>query len=114
MKNLLIGLVLTFIGQILIFFQTNGQFFIPWFKNHPFIISLVGGTIVSYLFITGTGYTVEYFGGTLWENRLLGFGMGMVSFSLLTYIFMGEGITLKTGVSLILATSLVLIQLFWK
>jgi hypothetical protein len=57
---------------------------------------------------------VTYFGGTLWENRLLGFGMGMVSFGLLTYIFMGEGITLKTGVSLILATSLVLIQLFWK
>jgi len=114
MKNLLIGLALTFIGQVLIFFQTNGQFFIPWFKNNPFIISLVGGTLVSYLFITGTGYTVEYFGGTVWENRLLGFGMGMVSFSLLTYIFMGEGITLKTGVSLILATSLVLIQLFWK
>lgn len=57
---------------------------------------------------------VTYFEGTLWENRLLGFGMGMISFSLLTYIFMGEGITLKTGVSLILATSLVLIQLFWK
>jgi len=57
---------------------------------------------------------VTYFGGTLWENRLLGFGMGMVSFGLLTYIFMGEGITLKTGVSLILATVLVLIQLFWK
>jgi hypothetical protein len=57
---------------------------------------------------------VTYFGGTLWENRLLGFGMGMVSFGLLTYIFMGEGITLKTGVSLILATALVLIQLFWK
>jgi hypothetical protein len=38
---------------------------------------------------------VTYFGGTLWENRLLGFGMGMVSFGLLTYIFMGEGITLK-------------------
>jgi hypothetical protein len=57
---------------------------------------------------------VTYFGGTLWENRLLGFGMGMISFSLLTYIFMGEGVNLKTVVSLILATSLVLIQLFWK
>lgn len=114
MKNLLIGLVLTFIGQILIFFQTNGQFFIPWFKNHPFIISLVGGTIVSYLFITGTGYTVEYFGGTLWENRLLGFGMGMISFSFLTYIFMGEVITTKTAVSLMLALTLVLIQILWK
>ena len=114
MKNLLIGLVLTFIGQILIFFQTNGQFFIPWFKNHPFIIALVGGTMVSYLFITGTGYTVEYFGGTVWENRLLGFGMGMISFSFLTYIFMGEVITTKTAVSLMLALTLVLIQILWK
>lgn len=77
-------------------------------------MSIGFGTVISYLFINGTRYMVTYFEGTLWENRLLGFGMGMISFSLLTYIFMGEGITLKTGVSLILATSLVLIQLFWK
>jgi|SRR6056300_353409 len=114
MKNLLIGMGLTLIGQILIFFQTNGQFIWPWFKKNPLILSIGFGTVISYLFINGTHHMVTYFGGTLWENRLLGFGMGMVSFGLLTYIFMGEGITLKTGVSLILATSLVLIQLFWK
>ena len=114
MRGLLIGLSLTFIGQILIFFQTNGQFFIPWFKNNPFIISLVGGTLVSYLFITGTGYTVAYFGGTVWENRLLGFGMGIISFTVFTWYFLGEGVTAKTTVSLILALSLVLIQILWK
>jgi len=114
MKNLLIGLTLTFIGQILIFFQTNGQFFIPWFKKNPFIISLVGGTLVSYLFITGTHHMVAYFGGTVWENRLLGFGLGMISFSFLTWGFLGEGITTKTAVSLILALTLVLIQILWK
>ena len=114
MKGLLIGLSLTFIGQILIFFQTNGQFFIPWFKNHPFIISLVGGTLVSYLFITGTGYTVTYFEGAIWENRLLGFGMGIMSFTFLTWYFLDEGITAKTAVSLIIALSLVLIQILWK
>jgi hypothetical protein len=114
MKNLLIGLTLTFIGQVLIFFQTNGQFFVPWIKNHPFIVSLVGGTLVSYLFITGTGYTVEYFGGTVWENRLLGFGVGMISFSFLTWAYLGEGITTKTTISLMLALTLVLIQILWK
>ena len=114
MRNLLIGLTLTFIGQILIFFQTNGQFFIPWFKNNPFIISLVGGTLVSYLFITGTGYTVAYFDGTVWENRLLGFGMGIISFTFFTWYFLGEGVTTKTTVSLILALTLVLIQILWK
>lgn len=114
MKNLIVGVSLIFIGQILIFFQTNGQFFIPWFKKNPFIVALVGGTFISYLLIHGTSYMVTYFGGTLWENRLLGFGVGMMSFGLLTYIFMGEGITLKTGVSLLLALALVLIQIFWK
>ena len=114
MKPLIIGLSLTFMGQVLIFFQTNGQFFIPWFKNNPFIISLVGGTVISYLFITGTGYTVAYFGGTVWENRLLGFGMGIISFTFFTWYFLDEGITIKTSVSLILALSLVLIQILWK
>lgn len=114
MKHLITGMALTFIGQILIFFQTNGQFFWPWFKKNPFLLSIGFGTVISYLFIHGTGHMVQYFGGTLWENRLLGFGMGMLSFGLLTYIFMGEGITLKTGVSLGLAITLVLIQIFWK
>lgn len=114
MKNLIIGISLTLLGQILIFFQTNGQFFWPWFKRNPLILAVVFGSVISYLFINGTYYMVTYFDGTLWESRLLGFGMGMVSFSLLTYIFMGEGINLKTTISLILASILVTIQIFWK
>ena len=114
MKNLLIGISLTLIGQILIFFQTNGQFIWPWFKRNPLILSVGFGIIISYVFIKGTHYMVSYFEGTLWEGRLLGFGMSMITFSILTYLFMGEGITPKTGVSLLLAAVLVLIQLFWK
>jgi len=40
--------------------------------------------------------------------------VGMISFSFLTYIFMGEAITTKTTVSLMLALTLVLIQILWK
>ena len=114
MKNLLIGLSLTLVGQILIFFQTNGQFFIPWFKRNPVFLSITFGTAVSYLFIKGTGYMVSHFGGTLWESRLLGFAMGITSFAILANVFMGEGITTKTTVSLTLAVTLVLIQILWK
>ena len=114
MKHLLIGLFLTLIGQILIFFQTNGQFFIPWFKRHPIIVSIVFGSTVSYIFINGTQQMVTYFGGHIWESRLLGFGMGMVTFGLLTNFFMGEGMNTKTIVSLTLALSVVLIQVLWK
>ena len=45
---------------------------------------------------------------------LLGFGMGMLSFAVLANIFLGEGLTWKTITSLTLATTLVLIQVFWK
>jgi len=50
----------------------------------------------------------------LWPGRLLGFGMGMLSFAVLAYIFLGEGLTWKTITSLVLATALVFIQVFWK
>jgi len=35
-------------------------------------------------------------------------------FTLMTYIFKDEGINMKTAISLTLAFSLILVQLFWK
>jgi len=34
--------------------------------------------------------------------------------ALFTYIHMGESITMKTGVTLLLALAITLIQVFWK
>ena len=52
--------------------------------------------------------------GMLWPGRLISFGGGIIVFTVLTYIIMGESITLKTIISLILACILVSIQVFWK
>ena len=49
--------------------------------------------------------------GELWPIRLTGFAVGIMSFSVITYLVLGEGITLKTGISLILATVILLLQL---
>ena len=57
---------------------------------------------------------VNHFDGLLWPGRFIGFASGVVSFAVLSYIFMGEGITVKTGVSLFLAFMIVFIQVFWK
>ena len=113
MNKLLISTFLFLTGQVLIWFQTNGQFLWPWFKRNPLIISAIGGTVISYAFIIATKYAVQYF-GVLWPGRFLGFSMGVSSFAILTWIFMGEGITYKTAVSLILAIVIICIQLFWK
>jgi len=57
---------------------------------------------------------VGHFDGLLWPSRFIGFSTGIVTFAALTYIFMDEGINLKTAVSLVLALALIIIQLFWK
>ena len=112
--NLLIGVVLILIGQIGIWFQTNGQFFNSWAKENPLYMALIFSFPISYMFIYATTYVVEFFNGSLWPGRFIGFGTGMIAFSILTYLIMGEGITTKTLISLILATTLVALQIFWK
>ena len=114
MNKLLIGFLLFFLGQAAIWFQTNGRFVWPWFKRNPIVVSLVMGTSISYVLIFATRFMVEHYDGLLWPGRFIAFGTGIMTFTFLTWYFMGEGITAKTMVSLIIACSLIAIQIFWK
>ena len=114
MTKLLYAFILLGIGQGMIWLQTNGQFVWPWFKKNPLAVSLIMGTTISYILILGTKFIVEYYDGLLWPGRFVGFGIGIFIFALMTWWFMGEGITLKTIVSILLASLLIVIQLFWK
>ena len=110
----LILCLLTFIiVQLLTWFQLNGQFIWPWFKNNVFLLCLFGLPI-SWLYIEATRLGFLAFDGLIWPQRFLGFAMGMLTFAICANIFMGEGLTNKTIVSLILATILTIIQVFWK
>ena len=114
MKQLTLAIALFFLGQSLIWLQTNGQFLWKWFEKNPIIISISLGSIISYMFIFATKNVVEHFNGLLWPGRFIVFGVGMISFTFLTWIFMGESITPKTAVSLTLAVILVYVQILWK
>lgn len=113
-KSLIIGACFFFFAQSMAWFQTNGQFISTWMKEHPILLSALMGVPVGLSYIYGTTYIVEAFGGTLWPARIFGFVTGIMSFSLLTFIFMKEGINIKTGIILLLATAIVLLQVFWK
>jgi hypothetical protein len=113
LNKLLACILVFFLVQCLTWFQLNGQFFSSWFKNNNLILCLFGVPI-SWLYIIATRYGYEAFDGILWPGRLLGFSMGMLTFAIFTWIFMSEGINTKTVVSLVLATALVCIQVFWK
>ena len=112
-SNVLTGLLLFIITHIIIWFQVNGQFVWPWAKEHPWTMAILGLPI-SYVLIIATKYIVEGFDGLLWPGRLVGFGSGMIIMALLTWYFMGEGLNTKTLASLLIATGLVCIQVFWK
>ena len=112
-KALLYTILIFTITQIAVWYQTNGQFISEWFKNNAFILSLFGIPI-SFGYIYATKYAFAAFDGVLWPGRLLGFALGMIIFAILTNSYLGEGITPKVVVSLVLALMLVLIQVFWK
>ena len=114
MRNLFFGIALYVVGQSLIWVQTNGQFVWPWFKRNPLPIALMGGTLISYMFIKATAFLVEYYDGQLWPSRFIGQALGIISFSTLTFLFLGEGINTKTGISLFLALCIMAVQVFWK
>ena len=111
--ELILRLIIFFIVQVITWVQLNGQFFSPWFKNNVFILCLMGVPI-SWLYIEATRMGFIAFDGLIWPGRLLGFAMGILTFAICANIFMGEGLNTKTVISLILATILTLIQVFWK
>ena len=113
LNNLIAGLLLFFITHIIIWFQVNGQFIWCWAKENPMLMSILGFPI-SYVLIIATKYIVAGFDGLLWPGRLIGFGSGMIVMAVLTWYMLGEGINLKTMTSLILATGLVCVQVFWR
>ena len=83
-----------------------------WFKGIIFgiIIMLLMGIPISGLFYLGTKIGYEGF-GTLWSVRLLGFATSMVTFPAMTWLYLGEMITLKAGISILLAIIIMLLQL---
>ena len=111
--RLLWGTFLFLVGQVLVWYQINGQFLSEWMKKNPIWVSFLGIPI-SYTYIWATHNLVIAFNGELWPQRLIGFSMGMISFAFLTWFHFNEALTAKTAVTLGLAFTIVLIQVFWK
>jgi len=112
-RPLLIGAFLYTLGQLITYYQLNGQFIWPWVKRNPLILALLGIPI-SLIFIFATKYSVEGFSGLMWPQRFIGFATGMVVYAWGTSYYFSHPIDLKTFISLCLAFILICIQIFWK
>lgn len=96
----------------MIWLQTNGQFISEWIRRNPILVSIMGAPI-AYIFIIATKYAQMYF-GNLWGGRMLGFSAGILTFSILTWALVGEGLSTKTLLTIGLAFCIIGIQIFWK
>jgi hypothetical protein len=112
-KLILLGFGYFIVSQIIIWFQSHLQFISNWSKDNPLLIA-VPGVLVSYFSIFATKHLAEAFDGMVWPSRLIGFGIGIILFSILTWILLGEKIEMKSAICVVLAFCILLIQLFWK
>ena len=110
---LLIGMLLMLLAQILTFYQLQGQLKYQWFKDNYWVIVLMGIPI-SMMYMESVRQIITHYGGLLWPSRLIGFGIGVVVFAILSQLVFGENLTTKTMVCLILSGFIILIQIFWK
>lgn len=110
---LLIGIVFGFLAQIATFFQLQGSLRYEWFKNNYWFAVLMGIPI-SMLFMESVKQMVTAYGGQLWPSRLIGFSIGAIVFTWLSWWLFKEPVTMKTMVSLLFAIGILGVQIFWK
>ena len=107
-KNIIIVILMLTVAHVVIWFQINAQVISDWYKNHIVLLCLLGIPI-SYIFFKATemGYAAT---GSLWAVRFLAFGTSMITFPIITYLVVGEGITIRSGICILLAMIIMLLQ----
>ncbi len=113
MNRLLVGIFYGIVGQVLSFLQLQGSIKYGWYAKYPIIV-LLSSIPATWFYLKSVEALVEMFNGELWPSRLIGFGIGIIIFVTLSMILFKEPLTLKTLTCLMLAASILLVQIFWK
>ena len=100
-------------SQAFTFYQLQGHLWSKWIKNNPFLMTLMG-VPVGYMVILASREMVSLYNGETWPNRIIGFSIGVIVFSIMAWLILKEPMTTKTLICLSLSFVILLIQLFWK
>jgi len=110
-KYILITIGIFLLNNILIWYQLNSQLVWDWAKGTKsmWIMSLLGIPI-SLMFWYATKFGYDGF-NSLWKVRLLAFSVSMLVFPIMTWLYLGEVITFKIAISILLAIIIMILQL---
>ena len=110
--KILTAFILCIIGGIASFIQLQGQIAWKFPRENPYVMMLLGLPI-SLIYIKTTKLFNDHY-GTNWPGRLIGFGVGIIIFTIMSWLVFKEHLTLKTMICLLLASMIVALQIFWK
>ena len=103
-------MMIFFLTNIIIWYQLNSQLVWEWAKTSKAMwFSALLGIPISLLFWWATKIGYEAF-GNLWSIRFMGFATSMLTFPVMTYFYLGEVITLKTTITILLAIVIMILQ----
>ena len=108
---IILTIIIFFVNNIVIWYQLNGQLVRGFWKTWKGItLSLLMGIPITALFWYAT--KIGYIGfGNLWAVRFMGYATSMMTFPIMTWLYLGETISLKSMISLGLAIIIMLLQL---
>ena len=110
-KYVFMTILLFVFVNVMIWFQLNSQLVWDWAKsNKAMWFAGIMGIPVSILFWLATKYGYQGY-HNLWAVRFTGFATSMITFPIMTYLYLGEPMTLKVLVTLGLAVIIMIIQL---
>ena len=110
-KEIICCILIFFINNIIIWYQLNSQLVWKWAEGYKSMLwmSLLGIPIsLMFWYATKIGY--QGF-GNLWAVRFMGFATSMMTFPVMTWLYLGEVVTLKTFLTLGLALIIMILQL---
>ena len=113
MQNLVFGILYGLLGQVGSFMQLQGGIKYGWYPKYLWV-SMILAVPLSWFYLLSVQHFVKAFDGEIWPSRLLGFSIGIITFTLMSSFLFKEPLTLKTIVCLLLGFSIVAIQVLWR
>jgi len=111
MTKLYQSVMLAVVANLIAFMQLQGHYVFPkikFLKTVPYILGL--SIPCALMFFHATKLSYEHF-GEFWNFRLIGFGIGTITFGTMSWLLLNEIPTIKTIICLLLATAIILIQI---
>jgi hypothetical protein len=111
--NIIYGILFGLLGQIGSFMQLQGAMKLGWYPKYFWPVLLMSVPL-SWFYIKSVEYFVAAFDGQLWPSRLIGFGLGIFVFSIMSHYMFKEPFTPKTLVCIGLGLTIIALQILWK